>query len=387
MFLALRELAYARGRFSLMGLVIGLIAILMVLLSGLSSGLVNDGVSGLKALPVSAFAFDEGTKTDNAFSRSEVDADQLAAWQDQPGVAEAELMGASIMNAVADDGQQVDLTMFGVDPEGFLAPEPAAGEALAAPDGIVVSESLRGEGVELGTVITLDRIDTELEVIGFTDGQATFGHVDIAYLPLATWQLIAAGQAPANAAPTQQQLNALDFDQASVIALQGTEGSALAAGEPDALAAGDEAASTTTMTLEESFNASPGYEAETLTLSMIQVFLYAIGALVVGAFFTVWTIQRGHELAVLRAMGASAGYLLRDGLAQAAILLVSFTALGVAAGVGLGVLMPDGMPFALEAQPIAIASALTILLGLVGATVAVLRVTRIEPISALGGNR
>lgn len=387
MFLALRELAYARGRFSLMGLVIGLIAILMVLLSGLSSGLVNDGVSGLKALPVSAFAFDEGTKTDNAFSRSVVDAEQLAAWQDQPGVAEAEPMGASIMNAVTDAGQQVDLTMFGVDPEGFLAPEPADGEALSAPAGIVVSESLRGEGIELGTVITLDRIDTELEVIGFTDGQATFGHVDIAYLPLATWQLIAAGQAPANAAPTQQQLDALDFDQASVIALQGTEGSALATGDPGALAAGDEAAATTTMTLEESFNASPGYEAETLTLSMIQVFLYAIGALVVGAFFTVWTIQRGHELAVLRAMGASTGYLLRDGLAQAAILLVSFTALGVAAGVGLGALMPDGMPFALEAQPIAVASALTILLGLVGAAVAVLRVTRIEPISALGGNR
>lgn len=387
MFLALRELTFARGRFSLMGLVIGLIAILMVLLSGLSSGLVNDGVSGLKSLPVSAFAFDEGTKTDNAFSRSVVDADQLAAWQDQPDVAEAELMGSSIMNAVTDRGEQVDLTLFGVDPQGFLAPEPAEGEALDGAAGLVVSQSLQGEGIELGTVITLDRINTELEVVGFTDGQATFGHVNIAYLPLATWQLIAAGQAPDGAAPTQEQLAALDFDQASVIALQGAEGSALAAGDPEAFAAGDAEATTTTMALEESFNASPGYQAETMTLSMIQVFLYAIGALVVGAFFTVWTIQRSHELAVLRAMGASAGYLLRDGLAQASILLVSFTALGVAAGLGLGSLMPDGMPFALEAQPIAVASALTILLGLVGAAVAVLRVTRIEPITALGGNR
>ncbi|MGD6978596.1 MULTISPECIES: ABC transporter permease [Citricoccus] len=387
MFLALRELAFARGRFSLMGLVIGLIAILMVLLSGLSSGLVNDGVSGLKSLPVSAFAFDEGTKTDNAFSRSVVDTDQLAAWRGQPDVAEAELMGTSIMNAVTDDGQQVDLTMFGVEPDGFLAPEPADGDALDRPAGIVVSESLRGEGIDVGTVITLDRINTELEVVGFTEGQATFGHVDIAYLPLATWQLIAAGQAPDGEAPTDAHLATLDFDQASVIALQGAEGSELAAGSAEAFAAGDTAATTTTLSLEESFNASPGYQAETMTLSMIQVFLYAIGALVVGAFFTVWTIQRGHELAVLRAMGASAGYLLRDGLAQASILLVSFTALGVAAGVGLGSLMPEGMPFALEAQPIAVASALTILLGLVGAAVAVLRVTRIEPISALGGNR
>ena len=81
MFLALRELKFARGRFTLMGLVIALIALLVVLLSGLSSGLVNDGVSGLKTMPATAFAFDEGTKTDNAFSRSVVDGDQVEAWR------------------------------------------------------------------------------------------------------------------------------------------------------------------------------------------------------------------------------------------------------------------------------------------------------------------
>jgi len=141
------------------------------------------------------------------------------------------------------------------------------------------------------------------------------------------------------------------------------------------------------MTLTESFNASPGYEAETLTLSMIQFFLYAISALVVGAFFTVWTIQRSHDLAVLRAVGASSRYLLRDSLMQAAILLVGFTALGVAAGVGMGALMPDAMPFDLEAAPIAVASGLTIALGLIGAAVAVLRIVRIDPLRALGGQR
>lgn len=387
MFLALRELSFARGRFSLMGVVIALIAVLMVLLSGLSAGLVNDGVSGLKSMPVSSFAFDEGTKEDNAFSRSIVDEEQIAAWKGHPDAASATPMGASIMNAETDEGLQIDLTMFGIEPDSFLAPELSAGSALGAPGGVIVSETLRDEGLELGSVVTLDQVGTELEVIGFTDGQATFGHVDVAYLPLATWQLIAAGQAPEGSAPTTEQLAALDFEYASVVAIEAVDGSPLADGDAEVLAAGDAAAGTTSMTLEQSFNASPGYQAETLTLSMIQWFLYAIGALVVGAFFTVWTIQRGHELAVLRAMGASTRYLLRDGLAQAAILLVTFTALGAAIGVGLGALMPAGMPFSLEAGPIALASAITILLGLVGAAVAVLRVTRIEPISALGGAR
>lgn len=277
----------------------------MVLLSGLSTGLVNDGVSGLKSMPVSSFAFDEGTKADNAFSRSIVDDEQIAAWEKHPDVATASPMGASIMNAETDQGLQIDLSLFGIEPDSFLAPELSAGSALGAPGGIIISETLRGESLELGSVITLDQVGTELEVIGFTDGQATFGHVDVAYLPLGTWQLIAAGEAPAGSAPTAEQLAALDFEYASGVAIEAVDGSPLAKADADALAAGDSAAGTTSMTLEQSFNASPGYQAETLTLSMIQWFLYAIGALVVGAFFTVWTIQRGHELAVLRAMGAS----------------------------------------------------------------------------------
>ena len=380
MFLALRELRFARGRFALMGAVIALISVLVVLLSGLSTGLVNDGVSGLKSMPVTAFAFDEGTMKDNAFSRSILEERQLAPWQDAKGVDDAEPMGVSIVNSTTDEAKQVDLTLFGVRPDGFLSPATSSGEGLDRPDGIVVSETLADDGVEIGTVVTLDRIDVELTVVGFTEDQATFGHVDVAYLPLETWQLVASNSVQPGP-PTQATVAAAGFPLYSAIAVQAQEGQALD------LAAIDEEAGTTSMTLKESFNASPGYQAETMTLSMIQVFLYAICALVVGAFFTVWTIQRAGDLAVLRAMGASSRYLLRDSVTQATIVLLFFTGVGVAAGVALGAGMPDAMPFELEAGPIAVASALTIVLGLLGAAVAVLRITRIDPLAALGGRR
>lgn len=380
MFLALRELRFARGRFALMGIVIALIAVLVVLLSGLSTGLVNDGVSGLKSMPATAFAFDEGTMTDNAFSRSLVDNDQLEYWAQAEGIESAEAMGVSIVNGTSDQGSQVDLTLFGVEPGGFLAPELSEGRGLGAPDGIVVSETARAAGLEVGSVVTLERIGLELTVVGFTAGQATFGHVDVAYLPIDTWRLIASNTATPGA-PTEASVLAADYPYSSVVALRAAEGSSID------IEAGDHAAGTMTMQRTEAFNASPGYEAETLTLSMIQVFLYAICALVVGAFFTVWTIQRTHEIAVLRAVGASSGYLLRDGLAQAAMLLIGFTAVGVAAGIGLGAAMPDAMPFELEAAPVAFASLLTIALGLLGAAVAVLRIARVDPITALGGQR
>ena len=380
MFLSLRELVFARGRFTLMGVVIGLISILMVMLSGLSSGLVNDGVSGLKALPVTSFAFNEGTMKDNAFSRSSVDEGQVASWSKADGVENAEAMGVSIVNGTTQTGHQIDLTLFGVTPGGFLTPSATAALSDAAPGDVVLSETARDDGVAVGDTVTLDRSEVQLRVAGFTENQATFGHVDVAYIPLATWQYLAGGQTKPGA-PTQQAIDARTDRLASVVAVRAADGATVDT------AAADAAAHTMTMTKTDSFNASPGYQAETMTLTMIQVFLYAICALVVGAFFAVWTIQRSRELAVMRAIGAPARFLLGDALAQAAIVLVLFTAIGVAAGLGLGAIMPSAMPFSLEVGPVATATVLTIVLGLIGAAVSVLRVTRVSPLSALGGSR
>ena len=62
---------------------------------------------------------------------------------------------------------------------------------------------------------------------------------------------------------------------------------------------------------------------------LIRGFLLVISALVVGAFFTVWTIQRSGDIAVLKALGASAGTLMRDALGQAAVVLLLGSVVGV----------------------------------------------------------
>lgn len=381
MFLGARELLFARGRFSLMGAVVALIALLVVLLSGLSTGLVNDGVSGLQRLPVTAFAFDDDTKTDSAFSRSVVSFDQVAAWADQPGVADATPFGNALVNGSATgadgDSVPVDLALFGVRTDSFLAPEPAEGDGLGDdPTGIVISGTLADQGVRIGDTVVLDRIGTELTVVGALADQHTYGHVDVAYVPLATWQEVHAGAGPGD--PLREEARS----EATAVALMAEDGADLD------LAAGDEIAGTRALSLEESFGASPGYTAETSTLSMIAAFLYVISALVIGAFFTVWTINRRQELAVIRAMGGTAGYLVRDTVAQAAVVLVLATGVGLLAGLGLGALLSgSSMPFALEAAPIATASVSLVALGLAGAAAAAVRIARIDPLTALGGQR
>lgn len=376
MFLALREIRFNRLRFGLMGAVIALIAVLMVLLSGLSAGLVKDGVSGLQNLPVSAFAFQQGVQKDAAFSRSVVDISAVDDWRDQPGVADAAPYGNALVNAKSDSGVEVDLALFGVDPDSFLAPTAAEGAGLGALDEIVVSQTAIDAGLRIGDTIVIDRIGTELKVVGSTGQQDTFGHVDVAYVSLPTWQLIRAGVGPDDVAPAHVA------EEITAVAILAADGQSLD------LAVGDKAAGTETLELEESFGASPGYTAETMTLSLIQGFLYAISALVAGAFFAVWAIQRRQEVAVLRAMGASGGWVLRDALVQAFIVLTASTAVGVAVGVGLGALITGGgVPFAIVAADVGWATFGLIALGLLGAAIAVQRISRIDPAVALGENR
>jgi putative ABC transport system permease protein len=376
MFLAVRELWFARTRFLLMGAVITLISILMVMLAGLSSGLVNDGVSGLQRTPVQAFAFAEGTKSDSAFSRSVVTAEQAASWRKQPGIANAELFGNTIVNTKIQGGTALDLTLFGIRQGSFLEPRPAEGTALIGDHDIIVSSTARDEGVKLGDRVVLDRLGTELTVVGFTAEQRTFGHVAVAYVPLRTWQEINAGT------KVGEQPNPDVYNEASVVAIRGVDDA-----KPN-LAAGDAASGTASKTLLDSFESSPGYSAETMTMTMIKAFLYAISALVVGAFFTIWTVQRSRELAVMRAMGASTGFLMLDGLMQALIVLLSSVGAGVLLGLGLGaMLLGTGMPFALEASPIIGGAVLLTVLGLLGAASAIVRMASVNPLAALGENR
>lgn len=376
MFLALRELAFARTRFGLMGAVVALISVLTVLLSGLASGLVVDGVSGLMRSPIQVVAFSEGTKTDSAFTRSEVTSEQRDAWAARPDVGEAELLGTAIVNAKNEDGAAIDLTLFGVEPQGFVAPPAAEGRDLTVPGEAVLSVSAKDEGVELGDVITIDRIGTQLTVVGFTADQRTFGHMDIAFVPLRTWQEVHAGSV-AGATP-----GAAAYDVASVVAIRGVDGAT-----PD-LTAGDAAAGTSARSITAAFDSSPGYTAELMTMKLIQFFLYGISALVVGAFFTLWTVQRTRELAVMRAIGASTRFLLTDGVLQAAVLLVGSVAVGTGIGVGFGAMLQGTqMPFVLQTGDILTGCLLLLTLGLAGAGVATARISSVDPVTALGENR
>lgn len=361
MYVAMRELRSARGRFALVGAVIGLVALMTTLLSGLANGLVDAGISGLRKLPMTHLAFQAGAK--DTFSRSTLQQAQLRAWRAVPGV-EASPLGVSFVNAKRANGSTVDVALFGVPKGSFLAPRADAQRALERP-GIVLSDEFAKDGIKVGDELTIVGVDKLLPVLGFTYA-GSYGHASIGFTNLATWQDLLYGD------------NA--HGRFSAIALRSTNPATIGA----AAARVDRATGMETVTKQQSYAGSPGYTGETSTMTLIRLFLLAISALIVGAFFVVWTMQRARQIAVLKALGASRWYVARDAIGQLAVVLLSASAVGAVLAFAIGAFVDHtAVPFRLALGPAAASLGLLVVVGMAGALVGIRKVTSVDPAMAL----
>lgn len=360
MFLALRDLRRGSRRFALLGAVIALVAVLSTVLSGLATGLVTDGISGLRALPLDRLALQEGAQA--TFSRSALQPEVLEPFEQLDGV-EVTPLGASFVNAAANNGGlSLDLALFGIAPESFLVTRNDASDALHGETGLILGSELADEGVKVGDRYTLVGSDIELPVLGFTFA-GTYGHAPIAFTSLETWQRVQFGDSAKG--------------RFSAVALKG--------GDQADIDAAAKAAGVEVITKSAAYAGSPGFTAETTTMSLIRSFLLVISALVIGAFFTVLTVQRTRQIGLLKAMGASNAYVLRDGIGQMTILVALATAAGVLVGAALIALVGgSGAPVELNLAAIATVAGSLVVAGVLGSLVAFRRITQIEPAIALG---
>lgn len=69
-------------------------------------------------------------------------------------------------------------------------------------------------------------------------------------------------------------------------------------------------------------NGLPGYTAKSGTINMMFGFLFLISAFVISVFFYVLTLQKAHQFGVMKAIGASNGFLAKVIVSQ--IIIVGF---------------------------------------------------------------
>lgn len=361
MFVAWRDLRFAKGRFALMGTVVVLITVLVGLLSGLTTGLGRQNVSAITGLKADHIAFSAPSGGQSlSFTGSQVTADQWTKWAGAPGITGAEPVGISTAKATAAD-KTVPVSAFGVEPGSVLAP----GGGRVADGHVVLSDAAAEDlGVRAGSALSLAGRQLTVAAVA---GDASFSHLPVVWTSLADWQRTS--PATGAAEPT-----------ATVIALR--------TGTGTRIAATDAQLGTKTVSRDASLSAIGSYTSENGSLQLMRAFLFAISALVIGAFFSVWTIQRSGDVAVLKALGASTNYLLKDALGQAAVLLGAGTLLGTALAAGVGALVTgSAVPFVLSASTLLLPGVVMIALGVLGAALSIRRITSVDPLTALGSTR
>lgn len=375
MFLAIRDLRFAKGRFALMASVIALITLLLVMLSGLTAGLGNQSTSAIAGLPADQIVFGApaGTPAKASFMESEVTRDHLAAWSGREGVSGVEALGISQVRAQAvgsagGPGGTANVAVFGAgsglsaDPTGRILVDPAG---HGAPDDgtVVVGETIAADlHLSPGSLLSVGGV--ELAVADVVPDQ-WYSHTGVVWTSLNDWRQLAR-----TGSESLGTVLAVTFDAGSRVDVD----------------AANAAAGTVSATREDSFQALASFKSENGSLVLMQAFLYGISALVIVAFLTVWTVQRTRDIAVVKAMGGSPAYVLRDAMGQAAMVLTAGTLAGGGLGLMGGFLAARAAPFLLTPATTLVPIAGILLLGLGGAAVAVRGVTRVDPLLALGGN-
>ncbi|MDK8245057.1 MULTISPECIES: ABC transporter permease [unclassified Corynebacterium] len=321
MFVGLREIVKARGRFGLIVGTVGLITLLVVMLTGLTNGLGKQNTEALEALDAKSVVFQD--MDEPSYMTSRVTAEEGTV-----------PLGTGQTLLLRENGKEESISILGL-PKGTELP---GGEVLG--DGAVASRELHvAPGDELsvgGTPITVDAVTDDLY----------FSHTAVLWVNTEDWKA------------------AMHTD---------ADGTVL-------LASDDRG-----MSMKDSFNGLAAYKSEQASFNMILGFLYAIAALVIVAFLTVWTMQRTRDLAILKAIGASNSYLRKDALGQAAVLLGIGAAVGALIALGIGLAASKVAPFSLTVLTVAGPPLAIWAIGMVGAFIATRQITKVEPQLALGG--
>ncbi|OQO84775.1 ABC transporter permease [Enterococcus casseliflavus] len=354
MFLAINEIRHSKLRYALVTGVMFLIAYLVIFLTGLAYGLAQDNRMAVDKWEADQILLTEEANDNLNMSMlprslyDEVDAPEKAVLAQTAGVVTKE-----------DNGEKVDVTFFGIDPDQFLAPNITDGEMFASDDEAVADSSIEEEyGISIGDTIKLAGSDKKLKIVGFTDN-ARFSVAPVLYTSIGAYQEIRfekednSENARINAIVTRGKIKEV----------------------PDDLVATD---------ISKFINELPGYNAQVLTFGFMIGFLIVIAAIVIGIFIYVLTMQKSEIFGVMKAQGISSRYIAFSVIAQTFLLATSGVLIGGLATIGTALVLPAAVPFQINLLFFASISIMMILIAMLGAFFSVRTIVKIDPLKAIG---
>ncbi|MGG4046809.1 ABC transporter permease [Paenibacillus favisporus] len=370
MYLALREIRFAKARYTLIAAIMLLISFLVLFVTGLAQGLAYDNAASIQNMPATHFVLEQGS--DHRFTRSQISGEKLEQTRSVVGESNAEPLGVQMTSVVlSGDIQKIDVALLAVNPKGWLAPDLTMGTAeKQVTDGVVVDEKLAEHGVRLGSILVDQASGTRWTVTGFVKNES-FSHAPAVFLSKEEWMGLhspSSAQSGSGSAEGQAAYNA--------VAVKATEVqvSKLQSAVPN----------TEIIKKADAVSAIPGYKEEQGSLLMMIAFLFVISAFVLAVFFYVITIQKTSQFGILKAIGTRTAYLAGSVTLQVLLLSVFSLAVSIFLVKLLEMALPGTMPFQLGAGMLALTCAAFIAMSLAGSLFSVWKVARIEALDAIG---
>ncbi len=365
--LALAEIRRAKLRFVLLIGAVALLVFLILFQQALAGSLVGQFIGGLQRQSATVLVY-------NADARKSVDASrllpaQVAAVAKVPGVGSSGPIGEATFSARLDTGELKDTTVFGYELGGPGAPTTmTAGRLPAAPGEAVASASDAGTGYGIGRTVTVVPGDTPVRIVGLADG-VQFNVQPTLFTSYATYERLVRATNPSATGVLPNLVGVVPAPGVDPVALAGTITEQVK---------GTEALDRTTAVAS-----LPGVSSIQQSFAIILGLAFVVVILLTGFFFLILTVQKLPSLTLLRAVGASGGFLLGNLVLQVVIVIGAALAVAIPLTV-LSVSAASSAAFTATVEPrIVIYTAIAImLLGIAAAFGAMRRVARIDPAAA-----
>lgn len=374
MYLAIREMKFAKVRYSLIAIIMLLVAFLVLFVTGLARGLAYDNAASIQNMNATHFIMEK--ESNHRFTRSQLGERELAQAGSIVGEKNVQPLGVKMTTVMTTEGtaaaRKLDVTLLAVRPEGWLMPSITEGTAITAQSEgqVLVDDKLKDSGIGIGTEIRDQASGMKWIVSGFVSHES-FSHSPVVLLNERDWQ-----QLQAMSAARQEANQAATDNSYSAIAVKANKEQAkqIAAALPNA----------EVVTKSEAVSAIPGYKEEQGSLLMMIVFLFVISAFVLAVFFYVITIQKSSQFGILKAIGTSTAYLVRSVALQVLLLTIGSLVVSVLLVQAIEAVLPSGMPFKLDVSTLASTCGAFIGMSLVGSLLSVWKVTRVDALDAIG---
>jgi putative ABC transport system permease protein len=341
--LTFRDLVYRKTRFVVVTLLAAVVFALLFVMIGLVEQFNAEPVETIDAIGADSWVIPEGI-TGPFTALSAAPAQAIDA-------IEADAKSAVVVSRsnLLDDGEPVDVMLFGHEVDGLGSPPLVAGRAATASGELVADETA---GLELGQQVNLSGMD--FTVVGETENITMLAGTPMVFVTLADAQNLV-------------------FRSTDVI------GAVLVDGEVGAIPAGAKVLSAA----EVAEDALRPLDGAISSIDLVRLLLWVVAAVIIGAVVYLSALERQRDFAVLKAVGAPNSALLGSLGLQA--VLVSLAAVAIASIIQLFLVPVFPLPVRVPARAFWQVPVLAVVMALLAGGVGMRKVLRSDPSQAFSG--